>query len=303
MDAASFLTVCMNPTLQKTLCFSGLIPDRVNRTSRYRLDASGKGINVTRVLTQLGKRCLHLTQLGGALRPLFLDRCRDDGLELEWVESGSLIRFCYTLIDEAAGSVTELVEESEPVSAGAEGLLLEAYRRCMPDHGGVIISGTKAAGFSGNLVPRMVQLAKERGKTVILDLRGEDLLGSLPYRPDIIKPNLDEFTATFAPDMPEEGSRDRTAAICRELWERYQVRIILTRGKDSVWFAEAGVLEAYPVEAVPPVNTTGSGDAFTAGAAAALSGGASLRDAVAEGVRCGGLNARSLKAGSILASE
>ncbi|MDR2482595.1 MAG: PfkB family carbohydrate kinase [Treponema sp.] len=299
MGDTSFLTVCMNPTLQKTLCFSRLIPDRVNRTGRYRLDASGKGINVTRVLTQLGKRCLHLTQLGGALRPLFLELCRADGLELEWAASGSPIRFCYTLIDEAAGSVTELVEESAPVSAGTEGLLLEAYRRRMPDYGTVIISGTKAAGFSGGLVPRMVQSAKERGKTVILDLRGEDLLGSLPYRPDIIKPNLDEFTATFAPDMPEAGIKERTAAICRELWERYEVKIILTRGKDSVWFAEAGVLEEYPVEAAPPVNTTGSGDAFTAGAAAALSGGASLRDAVAEGVRCGGLNARTLKAGVI----
>ncbi|MDR2110368.1 MAG: carbohydrate kinase family protein, partial [Spirochaetaceae bacterium] len=46
--------------------------------------------------------------------------------------------------------------------------------------------------------------------------------------------------------------------------------------------------------------TTGSGDAFTAGLTAALEDGASLGEAVAEGVRCGGLNAGFLKVGTIL---
>jgi 1-phosphofructokinase/tagatose 6-phosphate kinase len=89
MSKSSFLAVCMNPTLQKTLVFSGLLPDSVNRTEEYRLDASGKGINVCRVLTQLGKEACHLTQLGGALRPLFLELCERDGLRVEWVESSS----------------------------------------------------------------------------------------------------------------------------------------------------------------------------------------------------------------------
>jgi len=51
-----FLTICLNPTLQKTLCFSSVVPGTVNRTGVHRLDVSGKGINVTRVLTQLGKK-------------------------------------------------------------------------------------------------------------------------------------------------------------------------------------------------------------------------------------------------------
>ncbi|MDR1143548.1 MAG: PfkB family carbohydrate kinase, partial [Spirochaetaceae bacterium] len=94
----AFLSVCMNPTLQKTLCFSKILPDKVNRTAQYRLDASGKGINVSRVLAQLGKRVIHLTQLGGSLGPFFLDLCEKDGLDVRWAESGSAVRFCYTLI-------------------------------------------------------------------------------------------------------------------------------------------------------------------------------------------------------------
>jgi fructose-1-phosphate kinase PfkB-like protein len=74
----AFLTVCLNPTIQKTLRYPSITPGTVNRTAHHRLDVSGKGINVTRVLTQLGKKVTHLTQLGGVMRPLFLSLCEKD---------------------------------------------------------------------------------------------------------------------------------------------------------------------------------------------------------------------------------
>ncbi|MDR0316308.1 MAG: tagatose-6-phosphate kinase, partial [Treponema sp.] len=123
----NYLSICLNPTLQKTLRFSSIVSDTVNRTNIHRLDASGKGINVSRVLTQLGKNVVHLTQLGGPMRPLFLSLCEQDSLSVEWVESGSPIRFCHTLINDADSSVTELIEESEPVAAGTEQRLLEHF--------------------------------------------------------------------------------------------------------------------------------------------------------------------------------
>jgi len=66
-----------------------------------------------------------------------------------------------------------------------------------------------------------------------------------------------------------------------------------------LWYAEKGKLAEYAFESVEGLNTTGSGDAFTAGLAAALEEGATLVDAVAEGVRCGALNAALLKPGVI----
>jgi 1-phosphofructokinase/tagatose 6-phosphate kinase len=300
----------MNPTLQKTLRFSSIRTDQVNRTGDHRLDASGKGINLCRVLTQLGKENEHLTQLGGALRPLFLELCAGDGLAVKWVESGSAIRFCYTLIDQAGGSVTELVEESEPVGEGTEERLLAAYGEALPAHGTVLISGTMAPGFSGDLIPFMVRAAREQGRRIILDIRGEDLLHSLPLEPDLVKPNLLEFAGTFAPELIRSGSiagetgevKTRVREICRFLCEKYRTRIVLTQGSGSVWFAEGDRFSEFTFEPLKPVNTTGSGDAFTAGLAAVLAEGGSLEEAVAEGVRCGGLNAGLLKVGVIIDS-
>jgi 1-phosphofructokinase/tagatose 6-phosphate kinase len=307
MNQPSFLTVCLNPTLQKTLVFPNLVPDTVNRTGEYRLDAAGKGLNAGRVLVQLGKNCIHLTQLGGMLRPLFLDLCIREGLKIEWVESHSPIRFCYTLLDRGSRQVTELVEEGERVGRGTGERLLEALARLLPDHSVLIISGSKAAGFSDNLIPEMVRMAKEAGLRVILDIRGPDLLNSLRWKPDVVKPNLLEFLSTFAPglsgsDEPSGGverTREMVNRICGDVYRKYGCRIVLTRGASSVWYTETGELADYAVDPAEPLNTTGSGDAFTAGLAAALEDGASLREAVAEGCRCGKLNAGLLRPGVI----
>jgi fructose-1-phosphate kinase PfkB-like protein len=175
----------------------------------------------------------------------------------------------------------------------------------------VVISGTKAPGYSGGLVPEMVRLAREGGKRIILDVRGSDLKESLPFKPDVIKPNLFEFTDTFAPEFKnlgelsgdEAGVRERISALALDLVGRYETAVILSRGTRPVWYAAGGVFAEYPVEKKPPLNTTGSGDAFTAGLAAALEDGLSLSEALAAGVLCGGLNSQFLKPGVIRERE
>ncbi|MCL2209871.1 MAG: PfkB family carbohydrate kinase [Treponema sp.] len=285
-----FLTVCLNPTIQKTLCFSSVTPGSVNRTGVHRLDASGKGINVTRVLTQLGKKAVHLTQLGGVMRPLFLSLCEQDGLSIEWAESNSEIRFCYTVLNESDYSVTELVEESQSVAAETEGRLLEKFNAMSDSH--LIISGTKAAGFSDHIIPIMVRKAKEKGAHVILDIKGKDLLESLKYEPDVIKPNLEEFTATFK----TEPCKD----MMLELSNKYRCRIILTNGSRKILAAEKGNFSEIDISFnAQAANTTGCGDAFTAGLASALDDGADFRAAVNEGIRCGALNAALVRPGVI----
>ncbi|MDR0654855.1 MAG: PfkB family carbohydrate kinase [Treponema sp.] len=295
-----YLTISMNPTLQKIICFSSITKDAVNRSRQHRFDVAGKGLNVCRVLSQLGKEAVHLTALGGETKSLFLEMSRREGIALQWVESGIPIRFCYTLIDKEDSSVTELIENTQPVVAETEGRFREAYEELLPRCGAVVIAGTKAGGFSGELVPFMVRRAKEAGRKVTLDLWGEDLLKSLPYSPDVIKPNLAEFAATFFPDAAGIPGKEQVRALCLKLCREHRCAVVLTRGTEAVWYAEGEAFAEYSFTPVAEtVNTTGSGDAFTAGLAAALGDGRSLREAVAEGVRCGSLNAGFLQVGTI----
>lgn len=300
MSSPQFLAVCLNPTLQKTLAFSSVDRDAVNRTARHSLDASGKGVNVTRVLTQLGRSAAHLTQLGGVFRPVFLDLCARDGLDVRWVDSGSDIRFCYTVLEEGDAMVTELVEESLPVSPATEENILDLFEHASAGVGTVVISGTKAAGFSDRVVPRMTEIAKARGSRVILDVRGVDLLGSLRFGPDIIKPNLREFLTTYLPaavDAEPDTLKEQVADIAGRVAREAGCTVVLTRGASAVWAHDGKRFSDFEVASIRPVNTTGSGDAFTAGFAAVWTDGGSLAAAIAEGARCGRLNAGQFRPG------
>uniref|UniRef100_A0A7C3E5Y8 Tagatose-6-phosphate kinase n=1 Tax=Gracilinema caldarium TaxID=215591 RepID=A0A7C3E5Y8_9SPIR len=316
MKYPNFLCVCLNPTLQKTLLFTSWQRDQVNRTGSYRLDASGKGVNVGRVLTQLGKDALHLTQLGGHFRDLFINLCKNDGLPLVWTDSSSEIRFCYTLLDREDHSVTELVEESEPVHPGTEQAVLELFEeeslrisKKATKQPTLIISGTKAAGFSDEIIPLMVSHAKHRGYRIILDIKGKDLQNSLLYRPQFIKPNLLEFCTTYLPDLEQgkiqvdenyqQSIQEQVVSQAQLLATKFGCSIIITRGSKPIWVIEGSKFYEVPLTPVVPVNTTGSGDAFTAGLASAFDDGHTLKSAITEGIRCGALNAALLKPGVI----
>jgi len=319
-----FLSICLNPTIQKTLRFPSLELGEVNRTAAHHLDASGKGVNVIRVLTQLKKEAAqsipaatqsipnttqsipnatHLTHLGGVMRPLFLSLCEQDGLAIEWAESDSEIRFCYTVINESDSSVTELVEESQPIAAGTEERLLDKFNEIILRHDTyktIIISGTKAAGYSDAVIPTMVQKAKEKGLRIILDIKGKDLIESLKYEPDVIKPNLEEFKQTFEINSDLHG-------FVLELARKHKCRIILTNGSQEIIAADSNEIFKFEIPPTKALNTTGCGDAFTAGLAAALSNAEinkeSFNAAIYEGIRCGALNAAFIKPGVIFSDK
>ena len=305
MNGRYFLTICLNPTLQKTIVLNRLWENEVNRSDEYYLDASGKGINVTRVLNQLGEEVIHLTQAGGSNRELFLSFVKKDNLTCSWVESEAEIRFCYTLLNKEKHTTTEIIEEAETVGKETETKIYQEYLRLLPESHTVIISGTKAPGFSNELYPEMVKSAKENGKIVILDLKGEDLKNSLKYRPDIIKPNVSEFIDTFingfsvSENELEEEALNAVRHKMIEIHQQFGIISVLTKGKYGTFFYENGAVRNLPAEMIEPVNTIGCGDAFTAGFASLWIREKNITDAIKKGMKCAKLNALSLHPGVI----
>jgi len=302
---SDFLVICLNPTIQKTIIINDLKENEVNRSSEYRTDASGKGVNVTRVLSQLGANAVHLTQ-SGIREDYFLNLCNKDKINIVAVPNSSPIRTCTTLISDLKRTVTEIVEESFPVDSNTENLILTKYKKLLATTKNVIISGSKASGFSKSLFPEMVKLAKDYKKTVILDYRGEDLINSISHKPDIIKINFPEFVSTFFPEYSisehEENLTLKKMVLekMKELVGNSDIKTILTRGTMPViYIDEKNQIFEEKVKIVKPVNTIGSGDAFTAGLAFKLNQKASLQEAVLFGLECGSKNAALIKPGVI----
>ncbi len=308
-DAGRCLTVCLNPVMQRTLYFSRWRENEVNRTSRSYIHASGKGVNVARVFTQLGGAAVHLTHAGGRQRDRFLELLADDGVNIRWVDSGSEIRTCTTVLSDENNSATELVEESEAVNCGTEKLIRELFEELISRHEVLTISGTKSPGYSDSLFAWMTERASRAGKAVILDIRGRDLELALNAEPALIKPNFTEFCTTFLPEAvssTDSGEHEHAPAllkkageIMQKLYSRHGIKTMLTRGSMGVFAYDGDTFYNVPAHKLNPVNTIGCGDAFTAGVAFALSRESSFTEAMEQGTVCAAANAMLIKPGAI----
>lgn len=301
----SVLVVCLNPTFQMTMVYPTIRKNEVNRTANYFISPSGKGVNVARVLTQLGRRAKVLTHVGGNRIEEFRIMCTAEHIALCDFLEVSPIRTCTTLVDEGDHTSTEMVEEPKPVSSLASGKAMDLFRKEIPNHQALVITGTKAKGYDEELYPMMVAEARKQGKLIVLDLKGEDLKRALPYQPTVIKPNLSELVSTFSEGLFVSEQKENRNFLpfveekSKEFFARYRTCLVVSRGKYPSWVFNGEKLVEIPGDKImrPVVNTIGCGDALTAGMTHRLLDGDTLEDSVRYGMHCALKNAMSFRHG------
>ncbi|MBO4731684.1 MAG: hypothetical protein J5597_02595 [Spirochaetaceae bacterium] len=303
------LTVCTNPTIQNTYQLASLKTGEVNRIAQKRTDVSGKGMNVSRVLSQLGCEVVHLTQLGGRNKDWFLTEAAKIGVSVQYAQTEAEIRTCTTLIetDSKPPVVTELVEEGNSVNMETEKELRSLFKNVLKTKlDAVVISGSKARGFSGSLYPDFAAESLCAGIPLIADYRGCDLLETLKVCKNagkgrlVVKINVSEFCGTFAGQgaLPREG----IFAKMEEISADYHSSLIVTRGEQPLFALDDKrryEIEKYVLPDLHIQNTIGCGDSFAAGFAAEFVRTGDFEAALREGSRCGALNAATLVPGSI----
>ncbi|MCK5249412.1 MAG: bifunctional hydroxymethylpyrimidine kinase/phosphomethylpyrimidine kinase [Spirochaetaceae bacterium] len=297
-----FLSVSLNPTYQRTISVQRLEKGEVNRARETRFDIAGKGVNTTRVLSQLGASVRHLTHLGPE-RELLLDLCGREELELVWVPCDSHIRTCITILDDESGSTTEIIEPTEPVDVTTVRKIRELFERELKTADWVILSGTKAPGYPTDLFAEFCHMTHKADVPTVVDFRGDELIASLNANLLLVKINLVEFVTTFLPGLAvserddSEAIREARDKLCQLSFDGSEY--VITRGAREVLFARNGRVESLVPPRINPVNSIGSGDAFCAGVSFKLANGSSLEEAVREGARCGAVNAMLLKPGTL----
>lgn len=301
------LAVCLNPTFQRTLVIDHLAENEVHRSTEYYYDVAGKGLNTARILGQLGHDALHLTHVGGRYRQEYLQLNDADRIGISSFDCDCTIRTCYTLINTTSGTTTEIVEEPPAVSTDAREKVFALYEHLLDEVEIVAICGSMAPGYREDTYPQMVRMAKEAGKRVLLDIRGEPLLESMRYHPDYINPNFGEFARTFLPEehIPEHSDDQKIEQVVfnkmLEIHEQYGSVCILTHGSRPTLYLDPDTKEvaSVPVRPIVARNTIGSGDAFTAGFLSVIIEGGNMRDAVLKGQECGATNASLIRPGRL----
>ena len=200
------MIICLGttPAVQRTMTFERVVIDDVNRAIETRQYASGKPINVARVLHTLGRRPLASGFVGGETGK-FIRRDLDEiSLAHDFVEVEPSTRICVTMVDRSAGTATELIEESAAVRSDDCDLLLTKIRSLMGQCEGLVLSGKLAPGVPEDFYAQCI--AEAAGKLVVLDATGAALRQALTIGPTIVKPNQKELAETVGMTIDSDKS-------------------------------------------------------------------------------------------------
>ena len=161
----------------------------------------------------------------------------------------------------------------------------------------VVISGSLPEGLKPAVYAKIIDMAKSKSATVVLDTDGDVLKFNISHKPDIIKPNRHELSRVVGRDV----KTIEDAVIAAKEINRMGVRIVLVSlGKDGiVYVSQNAIMHATP-PTVKVVNTIGAGDSAVAGFIYAKHMGFSDEEALKYAVATG--TATTLKPGTALAT-
>jgi tagatose 6-phosphate kinase len=293
------MIVCLGttPAVQRTISFERLAINDVNRAKSVKQFASGKSINAARVLHALGERTLATGILGGDTgRFMRMDMDRS-GIKHDFIDAPAPTRLCITLLDESAGTATELIEEAADPGADAFDDVMAKLTELI--EGGVdvlVLSGRLAPGAGDDFYAACVRLVRDAGGQTIIDAEGAPLRLALSERPTLVKPNRKELAATLGIAIDSDAS---LKAAARKVMSLGATWVAISDGANDTLVSDGDSFWRVATPQITPVNPIGSGDAMAAGIAAGLVRKLMVPQSVALGVGCGAANALTSHAGHV----
>jgi 1-phosphofructokinase family hexose kinase len=282
------LCVGLTPAVQRVMIFSQVSTNAVNRATAILTGAAGKSVNACKALKLLGEKPVAMGFVGGARGAFLAAALRSLGIATAFVEVVPETRLCITVIDQAAATQTELVEEGEPVSESDYARLHAAVSQRLPGCAALVLSGSLTPGGPEDTYQRCAEAASQAGVLCAIDARGPALARALSARPALVKPNRTELAATVGRSLEDERS---VLSAAREVCDRGAQRVAVTAGQGPVLAFDGHRAFRITPPRIAPVNPIGSGDVFTAAAVARLVKGDDLAEACRWGVAAGSANA------------
>ncbi len=160
--------------------------------------------------------------------------------------------------------------------------MLNDYQRVLPEHDAVLFSDYGKGGLTH--IPRMIALARQAGKPVLVDPKGKDY--GRYAGATVITPNREELAQVIGPWSSEAQLHERAQKLRQA---QGFGAILLTRSGEGIsLFDERGHLQV-PALAREVFDVTGAGDTVIAVLAVLLACGVGLRDALPVVNRAGGI--------------
>ena len=277
--------LCLNPAIDKLFEIDGFTAGEDYPGQRPRVAVGGKGVNVARVLSQLGEDVrlyAFLGEEGGeSVRREMSARC-----SCAFVSVPGACRTTINILDRAGGRETVITEAGPRAQEEQVRRLLDLLGDALRVGDMVCCSGSIIPGAPGDLYATVSRMAAAAGARCALDCNAATLPQSLAGAAyALAKPNERELAALTGEERTQEPWA--LCALARRGMPQAERVLVSMGAAGGVLCAPDGAWRA-SLPAVRIVSSVGSGDAALAGALCALSrgmeGGQLLRLSMACGV-------------------
>jgi len=293
------LTVTLNAAIDRTVAVPNFRLGRRHRAVESRTVAGGKGINVARALSLLGRPVIASGFVGGPTGTRVLEGLQEESVLADFSRIASETRINLAVIDPTSGEQSEINERGPAVSPEEVKRLFDRIGYLANGAKICVLAGSVPPGAGDDLYARLVDDLSRRGVPVVLDAEGEAMMAGLRAGASMVTPNEAEAEELVGQEFADKGD---LAQGLLELVRLGAGEAAITRPDGCVAAVGEGssrrLLEVH-TEPLEAVSTVGSGDAFVAGYVAARYEGREAEDCLAYGVACGAESTQHFGAGTV----
>jgi len=269
-------TVTLNPALDQHVQVENLVLDDTNRWVSFKRQPGGKGINVSRVLRELGGETVAYGFIGGHAGDDIERLLKEEGVHTDFTRIKTEIRSNFIITDLKTHRQTRISAPGPRVTPGEFKKLLDRITGIKPRPQYIIFAGSVPPGVPYYIYRELIDRMKVLGIRTVLDAADMWLIEGIHARPDIIKPNVREAQTLLGVELKTE--EDIICAVKTIVGMGVGIAAI-SRGPDGMIIADGNVV----LKVVPPqveiMSTVGAGDSTVAGLVFKLSEGGSLEEA------------------------
>ena len=283
MKIFDIVTLTINPSLDKSTQFTGLVAEQKIRCGTPRYDAGGGGINVSKAISRLGGESLCVFTSGGSPGIKLEELVQKEGIAIKIIPTQNWTRENLVALDTNTNAQYRFCFPGTPISDVEKGNILQTIQELKTKY--LVVSGSLNEGLSPDFYQHIVDLAKISGTKLIVDTSGEALKKVLEKGVYLAKPNIGELAKLIGVERLE---MDEVAPAARKLIEKGSAEIVVVSlGAQGAVLVTATQTEFVPAPNVVKKSTVGAGDSMVGAMVWALSQNKPLKEVVQWGVACG----------------
>ena len=283
MKSHQIITLTLNPSLDKSTHFTGLIAEQKIRCEKPRYDAGGGGINVSKAIAKLGGNSLCIHTSGGSAGIMLEEIILKDGIENKVIPTQNWTRENFIAFENTTKAQYRFGFPGNELLEDEKQKVIETIKEINTKY--LVLSGSLNEGLPTDFYQIIAEIAKAMGIKVIVDTSGEPLRKVLEKGVYLIKPNIGELAKLIGVERLELSEVEKAA---KTLIENGAAEIVVVSlGTQGAILVSKEQIEFVKAPKVTKKSTVGAGDSMVGGMVWALSQNKTLKEVIQWGVSCG----------------